>query len=188
METDKLRLFNAALVAPLVSMDDDELWNFLLASEARIKKFHDTKNYPITVVLYMYRLGWEKMEASFWKELEYYRDGLVFTLVVDLCFEGEAVALDYWARCGYLDDADSCDAQTSDDVMPPCDDDYEEGAHYKKYFHLIGPAQLENIIRSMEKNFDKLTENTRTDIAKIKKMKRVCLKNPDYKVAYIYDT
>ena len=186
MEIDKIRLFNPKLIEPIVSMTDDEMWQFIVANEERVKEIVNSEAHAISGFLWGYRYGMERIRELFLKDIEYYREGVDFTMIMDFCFKGEPVQLDYWARCGYLDDADSCDAVTSNDIIPEIDEDSDE-AFYKEYFHLLELQQVENIIRSMEENFDKLTINTREDIDKIKAMKQFCLENEDYKVAYIYD-
>lgn len=190
MRNDYLRLFNTALVEPIVSMNDEELWNFLLENQERIK-FLSSRDFvdnisPSTGFFYAYPHGVEHFRKRFLKQIEEYREGAIFTLVIDFCFKDEKVWLEYWAQGGYLDNADSCDVKTSDDVMPPVDKESED-AYYGKYFHLLEPQHLENIIQAMEKNFAKLTVNTREDIDKIKAMKQFCLENEGYKAAYIYN-
>lgn len=185
-ENDRLRLFNVKLVNTIRAMNDDELWNFLLESEERIKQLQYPHGHPVSGFLYAYPHGMEHFRKHFLKNIEAYREGVVFSMVMDFCFEGEETKMDYWARCGFLDSADSCEVKTSDEVMPPVDEDSEE-AYYSEYFHLLEPHLVENIIQAMERNFDKLTINTRDDINKIKEMKQHCLRNEDYKVAYIYD-
>ena len=184
METDKLRLFNKGLVEPLTRMNDDELWEFV-QSKAEFAQQQGMMKIA-TAVFHAYYISKERFREFFLEEIEDYREGVVFTLIIDFCFEGEEINLDYWARCGHLDSADSCDVITSDLVLPPIDED-SDLIYDSKYFHLLEPHHVENIIQAMENNFDKLTVNTRKDIAKIKKMKKFCLKNENYKVAYIYD-
>jgi len=190
MENDCLRLFNLKLVELIVRMNDDELWNFLLNNEERIKfltdRENDSKHHPASGFLYAYPHGIDWFKKQFLRYVEDYREGVIFSTVLDFCFRDESVLLDYWARCGYLDNEDSCGVKTSDEIMPPVDEDSEEGS-YKKYFHLLEPSHVENIIEAMEKNFDKLEKNTREDIDKIKRMKKFCLENEGYNVTYIYD-
>lgn len=188
MEHDTLRLFNTTLVKQIVSLNDDELWDFLLANQDLIKEYDFKDNYPKTGVLYAFPHGLEHFRKHFLSEIEEYREGVIFTLVVDFCFKGKEVRLDYWARCGYLDNEDSCAVKTSDEIMPPVDEDSEQAHWAKEFFHLLEPSHVENIIAAMEKNFDKISEdNTLEDIAEIKAMKEFCLNNDGYKVAYIYD-
>ncbi len=187
METDKLRLFNTKLVDKITAIEDEEeLWDFVSANEEKVKQLFFGESRFITGFFYAYTHGIEHFKKIFQREVEYYYEGVIFTLVMDFCFEGEEVNLDYYARCGYLDSADSCCVRTSEDVMPPVDEDSDE-FYYTKYFHLLEPAHVENIIRAMEKNFAKLEKNTRKDIAKIKRMKNFCRKNEGWNVAYIYD-
>jgi hypothetical protein len=187
MENDRLRLFNVKLIDTIRSLNDDELWNFLLEREDRIKQLQYPGGSPATGFFYAYPHGMEHFRKHFLMHIGGYREGVVFSLVVDFCFEGEPVKMDYWARCGFLDSADSCDVKTSDEIMPPVDEDSEE-AYHSEYFHLLEPRHIENIIRAMEKNFDKLTINTREDIDKLKEMKQKCLSDEAYKAAYIYNT
>ena len=189
MRTDTLRLFNAALVKQIVSMNDEELWNFLLENEERLKFLTDFQNKSkprlTTGAIFAYPHGIEHFRKHFLSEIEEYREGVIFTLVNDFCFNDERVSLGYYAQGGYLDNADSCDVKNSDEIMPPVDKN-SEAAWDKKYFHLLEPHHLENIIQAMEKKFAKLTDNTREDIEKIKAMKQFCLENEGYKAAYIY--
>ena len=190
MENDHLRLFNQRLVEPIKRMNDDELWNFLLENEERIKIFTDSKAekrpHPASGFLYAYPHGIDWFKKNFLGHVEDYREGVVYTTVIDFCFRDEQVYLDYWARCGFLDDASSSDVKTSDEIMPPIDKDSEEG-YYAEYFHLLKPHHVELIVESMEKNFDRLEKNTREDIDQIKWMKQFCLENEGWNVAYIYD-
>lgn len=190
MEYDKLNLFNKKLADEIVLMSDDRLWNFLLENEDRIKRLLDSeakpKLYPAGGFLYAYPHGIDWFRKHFLKHLEDYREGVIYAIVIDFCFKDDAIRLDYWARCGYLDSADSCGVKTSDEVMPPVDEDSEEG-YYKIYFHLLELNHVESIIAAMERNFDKLTENTPDDINKIKEMRDVCLDNEGFKVIYEYD-
>lgn len=189
MKTDALKLFNTALVSQIAAMNDDELWNFLLENEERIKFLtdygNDARPYIATGLLHAYPHGIERFREFFFEEIEEYREGVVYTLVVDFCFKDERINLGYYAQGGYYDNADSCGVKTSDDVMPPVDEESEAGWD-KKYFHLLEPHHLENIIQSLEKNFEKLTLNTREDIEKLKSWKQFCLENEGYHAAYIY--
>lgn len=189
MQNDYLRLFNSALVEPIVAMTDEELWNFYLENEERIKYLTDFSDristHPATSALYAFPHGIEHFRKHFLKYIEDYREGVIFTTVIDFCFKDERVSLGYYARGGFLDNADSCGVKTSDEIMPPLDEESEE-AYHKKYFHLLEPQHLENIIQALETNFAKLEKNTREDIEKIKAMKQFCLENQDYKAAYIY--
>lgn len=186
MENDNLRLFNTKLVKTITSMDDDEMWNFILEREEQIKQMQYPHGHPACGFFYAYPHGMEHFRKQFLKHIDDYREGVVFSMVIDFCFEGEKIKMDYWARCGFLDSADSCDVKTCDEIMPPIDEDSEE-AYHNEYFHLLEPHHVENIIQAMEKNFDNLTVNTREDIDKLKEIKRRCLENKDYKAAYIYD-
>jgi hypothetical protein len=190
MENDCLRLFNLNLVQPIVRMNDDELWNFLLENEKQIKILTDRENgfskYPVGGFLYAYPHGIDWFKKHFLSHIEDYREGVIFSTVMDFCFKGEEIYLDYAAKCAFLDSADSCDVITSDEIMPPVDEDSEEGYH-KKYFHLLDAHHVENIVATMEKNFAKLEKNTREDIDKIKRMKEFCLENEGWNVVYIYD-
>lgn len=186
MRNDYLHLFNLSLVEPITTMSDDELWDFILANQHLIKQYNFKDKYPKTGFLYAYPHGIEHFRKCYLRDIEEYREGMIFTLVVDFCFGQESVKLDYWAQSGFLDNADSCDVKTSDEIMPPVDED-SEAAHWAgEYFHLLEPHHLEKIIRAMEKAIDKSTVNTNEDIGKIKAMKGFCLKNDNYKAAYIY--
>jgi hypothetical protein len=187
MENDTLRLFNVKLVEIITSMSDDELWSFALEKAEQVKQNQAAGKYPSTGFFFALPHGMEHFRKVFLREVDDYREGVVFTLVIDFCFEGEEIKMDYWARGGFLDHADSCNVRTSDEIMPPVDED-SEAAYDGEYFHLLEPHQVENIIQAMEKNFDKLTINTQEDIDKLKEMKQRCLTNEEYKVAYIYDS
>lgn len=184
MENDQLQLFNRGLFERLPGMNDEELWEFV-QSKAELAKERGMMKIA-TAVFHAYYYSAKRFRKFFLEEIEEYREGVIFTLILDFCFEGEKIDLDYWARCGHLDSADSCDVLISDEIMPPIDEESDQ-AYYKEYFHLLEPHHVENIIQSMENNFEKLTVNKRKDIAKIKRMKKFCLKNEGYKVAYIYD-
>jgi hypothetical protein len=189
MQRDTLQLLNTRQIARIARMNDDELWNFLLENEERIKFLTDFENksrpYPVSGFLYAYPHGIDWFKKHFLKHVEEYREGVIFSTTMDFCFEDETVYLDYWTSGGHLDNQDSCDVKTSDEIMPPVNERSEEG-QYKIYFHLLEAVHIENIIRAMEKNFDKLDERTRQSIDRAKEMKKICAENEDYRAAYIY--
>jgi hypothetical protein len=189
-QNDTLRLFNTKLVAPLVSMSDDQLWDFLLENQERIRFLTDRENslkiHIATGFFYAFPHGLKHFHDRFLAEIEEDRAGVVFTLVMDFCFHDEKVNLGFYARGGYLDHADSCDTRTSDEIMPPVDED-SEAFYDAEYFHLLTPVHLDHIIRAMEKNIAKLTFNTREDIIKIKAMRQFCRQNEGFDAAYVYN-
>lgn len=186
MRNDTLQIFNKKLADSIQIKNDEELWEFLLENEKTIKNFFDTENYPQTSALFAYPHGVDWFKKHYLSHIEEYREGVVYTLILDFCFSGETVNLDYWAIGGYLDNGDSCDVETSDKVMPPVDEESEAG-YRGKYFHLLEPHHLAHIIQAMEENLEKSEINTIEDVNKIKAMREFCLNNDDYKAAYIYN-
>ena len=181
-----MRLFNRSLAARLPEMDDDQLWNLVTENAGRVEKFFDASQYPASGFLYGWAYGIERTRELFLDAINEYREGVVFSLALDFCFEGEKINLDYWARCGYLDDDASCDPVTSDDVMPPVDEE-SEAAYYAVYFHLLDARRVGLVIDAMKKNLGKLTVNSPEDIEKLEAMRRRCLENERLKAAYIFD-
>lgn len=182
---DRLHLFNTELVKKITAMNDDELWEYLLANTDRIEEIINGHSVAAGF-LYAYPHGTDWFKKHFLKHLEDYREGVIFSVVMDFCFEGGQIRLDPVGMCGFLDHSDSCDVQTSDEIMPPVDEDSEE-AWSKKYFHLLEPQHVRLIIKALENNFENQETNTREDIEKIKEMREFCLQNKEYKVAYIFD-
>jgi hypothetical protein len=183
MENDRLQLFNLKLCRQIRSLKEpDEFWNFAVERLDTIKNFERCD----TEAFYALGRGMEQLEKSFRREVETDEEFVQQTLINDFCFEGEAVRLDYYARCGYLDSADSCRVENSGDVQTfVCKDSWT--AHCQKYFHLLEAVHVEKIIRAMEKNFERLTVNKREDIDKIIKIRERCLKDEGCRAAYIYD-
>lgn len=188
MQTDTLRLLNTSLVKTISVMDDEELWNFYLENEEWLKFRTEWSNnvHPKTGILYAYRHGIEHFRKHFENEIDEDREGVIYTTVLDFCFGDEKVRLDYWAQGGYLDNADSCNIKTSDEIMPPVDEDSEAGCK-SEFFHLLEPHHVANIIRAMEKNIEKTDDITPEKIEQVKAMREHCLNNEGYKIAYIYD-
>jgi hypothetical protein len=190
MEYDRLNLFDRQTAEMIMTLDDAGLWDFLIGKEERIRHFTiddpEMKLHPASGFLYAYPHGVDWLKQHFMRNLEEYREGVVYTLILDFCIDDEPVRLDYLARSGFLDNAESCDVRTSEEIMPPVDEDSEPG-QYLVCFHLLEENHVENLIRTMETNAAKLTENTFEDIEKIRRMKYYCLKNPGFNVIYSYD-
>jgi hypothetical protein len=188
MENDKLRLIDTKLLKEISAMTDDELWDFALKNLDLAKNFDSPdKKHPKTMFFYAYKFGMEHFRKIFLGSLdEYDREGTIYTLVLDFCFPGETVKLDYYGRGGFLDHSDSCGVLHSDEIMPPLDEDSDDGYH-KKFFYLLEPHHIGHIIQAMKQNFDKLDEEAAANIPKIENMQDVCLKNKDYKAVLIYD-
>ena len=190
MEYDRLNLFDRQTAEKITALDDDGLWEFLIGNEDRIKRFTvedpEMKLNPASGFLYAYPHGVDWLKQHFMRHLEEYRDGVVYTLIIDFCIGDEPVSLDYLARSGFLDNAESCDIRTSEEIMPPVDEDSEPG-QYRVCFHLLEENHVDKIIRAMETDPAKLPENALEDVEKIRQMKEFCLNNPGFNVIYSYD-
>lgn len=187
MQKDALSLFNEKLSRSIKAMSDEELWEFLISNGERIKQIVDEKTHHVSITLHFYKQGLQEFERVF-RNLtdEYSREETIYTLILDFCLEGEKIELDYYAVSGFLDDAASCDAVKAEDIMPDPDEEDEE-FYWRVYFYVLEPPQIESMIRSLEKNFDKLDENAQANIGKIKKIKEKCLADGDYKAVFLYD-
>lgn len=189
MEKDRLKTFNVELAADLQKMTDDELWDFIQSNEERVKEFWETHKRFHTGTLFAYKGGQERYRKHFLSQIEDCRVGEVYNLIRDFCFGDEEIPIEYWARSGFLDSPDSCAVKTSEEIMPNLDDVDEEEEMYisKIYFHLLENNHVLNIIKSLNNNVYKLSENTFDDIAKIEAIRDYCEKNPNYQIMYLYD-
>ena len=189
MEKDRLKIFNCKLAADLQKMDDDELWVFIQSNEEKVKEFVENNRRLQTGVFYAYPGGPAHYRKHFLNEIEYCREGVIYTLILDFCQGDEEIEVGYWARTGFLDSPDSCAVKTSEEIMPilPETDEEVELLFSTKYFHLLENNHVLSIIRSMKKNSDKLTLNTLEDITKIEAMRKFCKKSGGHKIIYLYD-
>jgi len=192
MRDDYLDIYDETLRSKLMTLSDDEIWEFLLEKEPLIKQMTDHENldrqykfYIRFSPLYAYPHGIEHFRKHVFSNLEEDRDGSVYTLILDFCFAHEKVRLGYYARGGFYDNPKSCNVKTLQDVMPPCKGNTEL-VYEKENFQVLEAHHLEAIINAMEKDFDVMTDNTREDIEKIKEMHRKLVNNKDWKAAYIF--
>lgn len=192
MRDDYLDIYDETLRSKLITLSDDEIWEFLLEKEPLIKTITDRDNpdplykYSIRYYpLYAYPHGIEHFRKHVFKALEEDRDGSIYTLILDFCFAHEKVKLGYYARGGFYDNPASCNVKTLQDVMPPCKGNTEL-VYEKENFQVLEAHHLEAIINAMEKDFDIITDNTREDIEKIKEMHRKLTVDPDWKAAYCF--
>jgi len=184
MEIDKLQLFNSVLAKKITLFDrEDETWDFIIANLEQIKAMREFES----GLFYALPHGMDHFRKCFVQGFSYDPQLHLLSLMNDLCFRGEPLSLNYWARCGYLDSGDSARTRTSEQFFSKAEKN-SEAAHYQKYFHLLESGDVDNILRAVEQNADKLTINTAEDIPKIIHMRDFCADHADYKVAYIYDT
>jgi hypothetical protein len=181
---DSLRLFNVGLVGKLAAMSDDELWNFLVENQNKISAMLE-KGGLASGFLYAYSHGIDWLHKHFSDRVEDYREGVVFALVWDFCFEGEKTLINNEGMSRFLDHPDSCYIQTSEEILPPIDED-SEYAWRKDFFHLLKPYQAQHIIDGLEENLEELEPDIRGNIDKINLMISRCRKNPEYQIAYVF--
>jgi hypothetical protein len=125
------------------------------------------------------------MRKMFLEEFEYEPDGLQMTLVNDFCFTGEPINLGFYAISGFLDHGSSCDVVKYVSFMPEAEEE-TEAFYYQKYFYLIEPEHVQNIIKSLQKNVKNLSVNNVADIPKLKAIKQICSKQKHLKAAIVY--
>lgn len=182
-----LQLLNFKLVREIQTMSNEELWDFLVSRLEQIKEMN--KNHKGKSWLFLcLNNSFEWFKERYFQEVEddYDRDDLNYTLILDFCFEGEKLKLDYYGVGGFYDNPASCDAKKADDVMPETD---EESHNFdsKIDFYLLDAAYLEMMIQPMEDNFDKVILTRNKELDKIIEMRELCLKNEDYRVAFLYN-
>lgn len=186
---DRLHLLNTKTVAQIRAMSDDEIWDFLMERFEQIAEWgadrEPTRRSFVTRIFYAAPYGIDHFRKHFLRDMEDYREGMIFSLTMDFGFEGEQIYLDYYGTSGLYDDEVSCSVGDYYSVMPWVDEDSED-AYYKENFALLESPHLEVIIRALETHEAALTKNTRDDINKIIAMKEACEQHEHYKVAYIY--
>jgi len=185
MTFDSLEIINTTLVSEILAMDRDKLWQL---AETRLSCPKPEKPYKTFVFNLLEKQGVQRVHDLFFSFYEDDPDKVTYWVIEDLCFEGERVPLDYYARCGYLDSGASCYAKTSDVLIPldnePWDDD--EWRFDLMRFDVLTGRDVERIVQSMEKNIDSLTINTADDIPKVRSIMHRCYLDEGYNAAYIY--
>lgn len=184
---DKLCLFNLGLMNRISVMNAGELWDFLLSDMKRLDELKPPNTRAASLYLYGYCHSFENFKRCFDEEVRDYFEGVIFGTCMDFCFEGKKITLDKIVADAFLDHSDSCDVRISDDFMPPVDDD-SEIAYHKEYFHLLEPQHAGHIINRLQANIENLETNSPDDIEELIKMKEFCENEPDYKIAFIFDT
>jgi hypothetical protein len=182
---DKLQLLNTRLLKEIVLMSDEDLWLFVLKNMERAEELRRTHEGSTYLYLCLYN-SFPYFRKRFFGELEYdfSRNELDYAFILDFCFEGERLKLDYYGIGGFYDYGDSCDVINSIEIMPPLEDDSD--FHYQISFYLLGANHLEHIVEAMEKNVDKLTDDAPANLETIKAMHKKCLEDEGYNAAYIY--
>ena len=183
MTSDALQIINTALLSKMLTMDRDELWQL---AETHLNDPLPEKRYKTIYFNAVEKMGIEKVCDIFCRLYDHHRESSVYGLIEDLCFEGEIVALDYYARCGYLDSGASCFAKTSGELIP-FDNDAGDDWFNMRRFEILAGRDVERIVRSMEKNLASMTINTANDIPKVRSIMQRCYSNKGYNAAYIYD-
>lgn len=184
---DQLCLFNFGLMKRISAMNAGEIWNFLLANQARMEELKPAgRDFPASVYIFGYAHSFENFKRCFDDEVENDFEGLVFSTCIDFCFEGKRIVINQKGAKAFLDRGDSCDAPVSEDFFPPVDDE-SDVAYHKECFHLLEPVQVESVIKALEENTEDSENNSPEDIESIRKMKKRCERDFDYKVAYIFD-
>jgi uncharacterized protein YdcH (DUF465 family) len=181
MGKDYLQLFNTKLVKTILQFDDVELWDFLTTRIEQIRQLEHRQ----TVCFYGLPHSVKRFQEMFEDEVKEDRNGLLYTIINDLCFEGETVNLDFYEMSGFLDHSNSCDAVKHNQIMPEIDEE-SEAAFHERYFYLLEPGHLDNIIKTLQKNVQKLDDSSIEGIKKIKLMKKTCVKQDFYKTALVY--
>lgn len=184
--SDKIQLLNTKLLKELQSMSDEDLWLFVLKNMDKCREFQ--RSYKGTTYLYLcleYSFPYFRKRFFGALEDEYSYNELVYSFILDFCFEGERLDLDYYGTGGFYDYGDSCDVTNSTEIMPPLE---EESDYYRQLsFYLLGANHLGHIVEAMEKNADKLTDDAPENLEKIKMMHKKCLEDDGYNAAYIYN-
>lgn len=187
---DKLQLLNTRLLKEIPLMSDEDLWLFVLKNMDRCRElgrnFRGSGDSGSTYLYICLDYSFPFFRKRFFGELEYQcsREELDYAFILDFCFEGERLKLDYYGTGGFYDYGDSCDVVKSIDLMPPIEED--SNFSYQKSFYLLGANHLEHIIEAMETNADKLTDEASENLEKIKAMHKKCLEDEGYNAAYIY--
>jgi hypothetical protein len=182
MRNDFIQVFDLELAKSILDLSEDEMWEFLLGRVDQIKEMEHHQ----TGIFYALPYGIEHFRKMFLEEFEYEPDGLQMTLVNDFCFIGEPIDLGFFAISGFLDHANSCDVVKYGSFMPEADEE-TEAYYYQRYFYLLEPEHVQNIIKSLQKNVKNLSVNKVEDIQKLKEIKQICTKQKHLKAAIVYD-
>ncbi|HRI02642.1 MAG TPA: hypothetical protein PLL77_02765 [Pyrinomonadaceae bacterium] len=186
MTSDSLQIINTGLISKMLLMDRDELWSL---AETRLKGPKPERRYETIYFNGVENRGIEKTRDVFFYLFDQDREDAVYHLILDFCFEGERVPLDYYARCGYLDSGASCFSKTSDELIPFDNDPWDDGdwRFDMERFDVLTGRDVGRIVQSMEKNLALMTINTADDIPKVRSIMQRCYSDEGYNAAYIYD-
>jgi hypothetical protein len=182
---DKIQLLNTRLAGEIIAMSNEELWQFLLSRMDKIEEIQLTHK-GSTYLYYCLNKGVEYMKQRYFEDVEYDfgRNELNYSFILDFCFEGDRLKLDYYAIGGFYDNGASCDVRKSAEIMPQIEEDSD--FYHQIKFYVLEANHLTHIIEALEKHVEKLTVNTPEDIEKIKRMRAKCLADDAYKAGYIY--
>ena len=190
-EKDKLRLFDLALAREITKMDREELWRFVESREEQLRAmlskssvFVFTNDRPI-----------ERTTTAVFNEFFDCDPAEVRQMLIeDLCYPNEPFEINYFARCGYLDDPSSCyvedesegGAMSSRDLLPWPED--SEACYWARRFDVLDRDHIVLMSDALKNNREKLTTEEYTkQLLTLRSMEKTLDLEPDLRVAYIYD-
>ena len=158
-ENDKLRLFDLALAREIIGMDRDELFRFVESREEQLR----SNNRKLSVFVYSGDRVATRTTAMVFNE--FFDDDPAEVrqfLIHDLCYPNEPFEINYYARCGYLDDpssvyvepANESGAISSNDLLPWPED--SEAWEWVRSFDVLDRDHIGLMSEALKKNRDKV--------------------------------
>ena len=188
---DTLRLFDLALAREIFSMERDELFRFVESREEQLRGMLSKRS----VFVFTNDRAAERTTAMVFDEFFEEDSALVRQMLIhDLCYPNEPFEINYFARCGYLDDQSSCyvedasegGAMSSLNLLPWPKD--SEACYWARRFDVLDRDHISLMSEALRKNRDKLAiEEYTKQLLTLRSMEKTLDLEPNLRVAYIYD-
>ncbi len=190
IKRDRLRLFDLALAREIIEMNRDELFHFVESREQQLRGMSPRRS----VFIYSGdRVRTHTTEMVFDHFFNEDPAEVRQMLIEDLCHSGEPFELDYYARCGYLDDASSCcgdptsnDAAISSDDLLPWPED-PEACEWVDRFDLLTGSHIALMSASLKAHRTKVADEEYTSqLLTLRSMEKTLNSDPCLRAAYFY--
>ena len=193
-EKDTLRLFDLGLAREIILMDRDELFRFVESREEQLRGM------PGKHSMFVFSNDRPAARTTALVFNEFFNEDpaqIRQMLIHDLCYPNEPFEINYYARCGYLDDPSSVyvsstreltngGAISSRDLLPWPED--SEAYDWERRFDVLDRDHIGLMSEALRNNREKLTTEEYTkQLLTLRSMEKTLDLEPNLRAAYIYD-
>lgn len=176
MGTDRVKLFNKALVDQILAMEQEQLTRLLEENFAALQQKPSTLNLVLFDVAQNGGSVADSVERLLSGEQRFTQ--LRADVAQDFAFGDAEIYLDYWGCYAHVFDGHPESSISSLDYLT----DQEE-----EIFLLLRAEHVGQMIESLHEHADDLRVMNASDIEMLEQWKKICSADPGYLVAYLFD-